>query len=302
MNRLLSLTCFACTALATELALAQGVPGAAPPAADEPLAPAAEEPPPAAAAPSQPENAPRPPAAAPAPQPMPPMGPPAQSPWAPRAAQSPVQDTKPAEPLPPAEPPRWMAWLGLRTGFVNNKGYDPFAENDMLAQGSLGVSRSLFTMKPLSFAAALSFEGGGRSSTARGEATTLQTYRLMLGPEARWHLIPELYLFARPSAGVLRTVASLDEGSTGTTLYARDWLLAVDATAGAAFAFWDLRGKNQDFRMWIVVDGGYGWAQGSDLALAPDEASGAPQRTASLDLGELAVRGPFFRGALAASF
>jgi hypothetical protein len=190
----------------------------------------------------------------------------------------------------------------MRTGFVASPGFDPFAESDLLLQGSLGVSRSFLVSKPLSFAGVLAFDGGGRRATARGEVTSLQAYRLMLGPEARWHLLPELYLFGRPSAGVLRTVASLEEGSTGTTLYARDWLLALDATVGGALAFWDLRSKSQDFRPWLVADGGYGWAPSSELSLQPDADGSAPKRTASLELGSLALRGPFFRVAVAASF
>ena len=150
-------------------------------------------------------------------------------------------------------------------------------------------------------AGALTGDVGTRSATARGAPTSLYALRLLLGPEARWHLMPQLYLFARPSAGVLRTVAQLDEGSTGATLKASAWSFAVDATAGAAFAVIDLRRHAGDLRFWLIADGGYGWAATSDLLLAPEDDTG-PKRTAELDLGELALGGPFFRIAAAATF
>lgn len=317
------------TLLASSWALAQAAPPSPPAAKPVPEKPAAEKPPAAKPAPEPPARAGEspevkealeapaeaaPPAtappvgpAAPAPAPMGPTpypwGPPgtAVPPGSPSVAPAPAEEPA-EEPLPPAGPPDWQASLGLRTAFHSSSSFDPFSENNVFPQGSLGLSRRLLTREPFSLALALGFDGGMRESTARGAPTKLEAYRILAGPEARWHWLPELYFFARPSVGVLRTVASLEEGTSGTTLSAKSWLLAIDASAGAAFAFADLRRHAGDLRFWIVVDGGYGWSGSSDLALAPEDDASAPQRTANVDLGSLALRGPFFRGAVAASF
>lgn len=266
--------------------------------------PAAEPPP---SEPPAPKPAPAP-AAAPAAAPAPAPPPAAYSPWitapagAPAAPASPVADAEPEAPLPPAGPPGWQAWLGVRTSFFTGTGYDPFSANDTFVAGSVGASRRLLTSDKLSVAAALGFDFGTARENARGEATTLSTWRVTLGPEARYHLLPTLYAFVRPSAGVQRSVATLEEGSTGASLAAKDWLLAVDGSAGAAWSFLDLRKQNLDLMFWLVADGGYGFTQSSDLLLEPESDSSAPERTAALNLGELSASGPFFRIALAGTF
>jgi len=294
------------------LARAQAAPPEPGPTTTEPAAEDATEPtvepetteaPPTAAPPTTvapmvaPAVAPAPPPATPYPWTPPGAAAPAPAPTAP----APV-DTKPEEPLPPAGPPGWQAFIGIRTAWHTGAGFDPFSENNVMTGVTLGASRRVMTSGPFSFAGALTFDGGTRKSTARGAPTSLQSFRFLLGPEARWHLIPELYVYLRPSAGVLRSVASLEDSSTGTTLYAKNWVLAADATAGAAFAFADLRRVSGDLRFWVMADGGYGYATTTDLALAPEEDAGAPQRTAALDLGELSLSGPYFRLSAAATF
>lgn len=254
-----------------------------------------------------------PPSPAPAPAPAaeaPPASPPQQySPWIaptrPAPTTTPAVDSAPAEPdepLPPAPPPGWFGSIGVRTTYVTHTGFDPFATNDALTQGSLEFSRRLWMQSSLSVAAGIEFDFGSRTATARGEETELDTWRLTVGPELRWNLFPQLFLYAQPSVGVSRSVATLADGTTGTDLHARSWDIALDGAAGAAFAFWDLRNRSSDLRFWLVGEGGYAWTDSSDLALSPDEGSGAPERTEPLDLGELALRGPYFKVAVAASF
>lgn len=260
---------------------------------DEPETAPAAAPAPASATGPAPAAAP-----APGPAPQPPYG--WQAQWAPQAV-APV-DQAPDKPLPPAGPPRWQAWLGARNTFVTSTGYDPFATDNALVQFSVGGSRSLFSHGHLSFAVGATFDAGTSTASARGAPTTLETYRVLAAPEARWILIPQLYLFARPAVGAVRTAVSLDEGTSGVTLHSRAWRVAVDLDAGAAFAFADLRGKAGQLRFWVIADGGYAWTQAQQLSMAPDADSGAPVRTASLDLGTLRLGGPYFRGAVAATF
>ncbi len=265
---------------------------------------APEETPPPAPTPSAPAPTPRPSASAPAPSASPYGAPYWYRPTTPPAAKAePVEDTAAEEPpLPPASPPGWFGSIGVRTEYVTDTGFDPFAENDALIQGSIGLSRRVWMQGPLSVAGALQFEFGSRKATARGEPTQLDNWRLTAGPEVRYNIVPMLFAYVRPSAGVSRTVASLDDATAQTTLYARSLDLELDGAAGLAFAFWDLRNRSGDLRFWLVGEGGYGWSSSSDLALSPDEGSGAPERTEPLDLGKLALRGPYFKVAIAASF
>ena len=216
-------------------------------------------------------------------------------------------DQGPSEPEKPPRPKSlylgWQALIGARTAFINNAGLDPFSDNDVVPQFSLGAARTVYTKDKLSLAAVAFWDFGIQRGDARGEATELEVHRLSLGPEARFHLAPEAYLYARPSAAAIRSIARVDETTTGTTLYARHWSFGVDAVAGGAFELLDLSGEKGELRFFVHAEGGYGWSTSSDLRFAPDEEdSNAPQRVAALDLGTLALRGPLFRVMLSAAF
>ncbi|MEZ4221929.1 MAG: hypothetical protein R3B13_13435 [Polyangiaceae bacterium] len=221
----------------------------------------------------------------------------------PSATPEPQADQVESPPRKKSAYPGWQLFAGMRGAFVGNEGYDPFAEKDFMGQGSLAVGRTVYTQGNLSVAGMLFYDGSGHESTARGEATRIALHRFTLGPELRFHLLPQLYLYARPSAGPLRAAARLDEGATGTELYAADWLIAVDGFAGVAGELLDLSGAKGELRIWAAAEGGYGWTSSMDLQFTPDEdVGGAPQRTAAVDLGTFAARGPAFRGMVGVSF
>jgi hypothetical protein len=276
-------------------------------AEDEAAQPEAGQPPPldAGPAPAPPGGPPTPPYGA-APMQGPFYGPvPHALPAAPPQADAP----KAAEPEPePEEPegiviPRWNVALGARTMFVTSPGYDPFSEDNRLIEFSIGGGRTVYSQGAFSIAAVAFYDGSVRQSVVRGEATELESHRLSLGPEVRGHVLPLLYAFARPSPAVLRTIARLDETTTQTTLHARSWTFGFDAVAGLAFRALSFGRGETATRLWVIGEGGYGWAAANDLSLAVDEDdSASPQRTAPVDLGALALRGPMFRVLVAATF
>jgi hypothetical protein len=226
-------------------------------------------------------------------------------------AAPPPQADRPVQPEPPEEPeepegiviPRWQLSVGVRTAFVTNAGYDPFSDNDVLVQFSVGAGRTFYSQGMFSVAAIGFYDFSNQQSTARGQPTELEVHRLSLGPEVRAHLMPVLYAFARPSAAALRTSASLQEATANTTLYARAWTVGFDVTAGAAFRVVSSGRGESAARFWLVGEGGYGWSSSSDLRLATEpEDETAPQRVAEVSFGTLALRGPLFRISLAATF
>jgi hypothetical protein len=276
-----------------------------PPEAPPPEPPTTAAPPPPAAAPPT-EAAPAPPrvspAAPPPGYPTPYWGTPAPAPEAP-----PQADT-PSEPEEPEEPegiviPRWQIAAGVRTAFIANEGFDPFSDDDRFFQVSLGGGRTVYSQGFLSIAAIGFYDTATSSSNVRGESTELEVHRISLGPELRAHVLPMLYAFVRPSPAAIRSIARLDESTTNTTLYARAWTFGFDATAGVAFRAISFGKQESSPRLWLIGEGGYGWASSSDLRLAPDpDDDSAPERVAEVNLGTLAVRGPMFRVLVAATF
>jgi len=202
-----------------------------------------------------------------------------------------------------------LAFGGARVAKVSSKGFDPFADSDELVQFDLGVGGTLLSSGNLSLAGLFLYDIGGRSGTARGAKSELTVHRVTLGAEGRYHFFRQLFVFGRVAPGVVHSIASIADQSTGVDQReARDWVFATDLSAGASLAMSNWRGSASKRKMnaWFTVDGGYGFAGETDLKLAPDappgEEGGGPQRGEPVDMGTLSLRGPFMRVAFVLSY
>ena len=179
-----------------------------------------------------------------------------------------------AEPL-GSHQPHIEASLGARVSKVSDKGYDPFASSDELAQLSLGVAGTVVASGRLALGAVGFWDYGGHSATARGEATSLTLQRLTVGPELRYHVITPLYVFAHALPAFAYTEASLDDSVAAATRYARHWAYGVDGAVGAAYELFGMRsGESIRPRLWATAEGGYGYLSATRLSLRPDAGSG----------------------------
>lgn len=198
-----------------------------------------------------------------------------------------------------------QASLGVRTSLVGAEGYDPYAENDVLTQGSLGLSHTLFADGDWSVAGAGGFDFGGSSSTVRGAHSELDLYRFSVAPELRFHLIPRLYLLGRVGPTLTRDRVKISDAATQADLSSAGWTFGFDSALGVAFeAIGKPSGNHQGVRGWIQLEFGYGWSAPREVNLEAtgEDAAQAPQRVAGLDMPDLALRGPAAKLSVAASF
>jgi hypothetical protein len=252
------------------------------------------------------------PAPAPAPLPAPtPEQMPAQFP-APMPAQFPAPMPAPMPAQMPAQlleetaepalrPPIWEVTAGVRTFFIKDPGFDPFSSNDGFVQFALSGTRAIVRNDRLAFVAGVGLDVGSSSASARNAPSSLSLTRLSALAEGRYQPWQRFYLFARLAPGLLHGTATIDDGAApaGSELTASFDAFSLDAGVGAAFCLSPVGAARVG--VWLVADGGYGWAPSEHLLLAPT--LGADQNKAgTLDLGTLAPRGGFFRIALALGF
>jgi hypothetical protein len=250
------------------------------------------------AAPSTPEAAP--PAPPPAPLAPPPPG---------RAREPDVDAIEEAEASEPddgllgSHQTHYTLQFGVRTAFISNPGFDLFSEDDVYAQVSFGAGRVLIAEGPLSVAALVGWDFGKTESTVRGAKSDFNQHRLWLGGEVRYHVLRRLYAFVRLAPALLNTQASLKDPIAQAEREAGGWGFGADGSAGAAFeVLGKASGQSSHGRGWVTADGGYGWTESEGLSFSASEDVSAPTRTASLDLGDLALRGGFFRVGVAVTF
>ncbi len=197
----------------------------------------------------------------------------------------------------------WRYEIGYRGAFVASAGYDPFSNNDYFPQLSMTASRTVYAWGPWSFAPGLSWDYGKTGASARGSPSSLEVHRLTVPLEGRLHFGPWGYAFVRGAPGVALESAEIDDPSAPAALTKNAWLLATDLSAGYAYPFVSRPDTSAPVvRVWVQADGGYGWVQDHHLALSPALPAGDPRIVDGIDLGTLALRGPFFRLQVAASF
>ena len=188
----------------------------------------------------------------------------------------------------------WQGQVGVRSTFVTDPGFDPFATDNALTSFSLGMSRTLFEQDAFSLAPGLFWDFGSRSATARGDETSLSAHRLGLGLEGRCHLAPWMYALVRVTPSAIQQSARLSDPLAAAPYVASAWTFGLDASAGAAF----LLGPHSSSalaRWWLAAEGGYGYAGSGSLLMRPELASDDPRRTGDIHLGSVALGGPFFR-------
>ena len=207
-----------------------------------------------------------------------------------------------AEPL-SAHQPHVEASLGVRASKVSDAGFDPFADSDELVQVSLGLGGTVLRADRLSLAAVGFWDYGERGSTARGAQSSISVHRLTVGPELRYHVITPLYVFAHVLPAFAHDKASLDDSLTSAPRSTQHWSYGADFALGAGCEVYGEH--NTDWRrprLWVIAEGGYGYLGSTKLHLAPEAGHGAPERTASVDLGSLSLAGPYLRLSAAVSF
>jgi hypothetical protein len=193
--------------------------------------------------------------------------------------------------------------FGIRTSFIPNEGYDLFSKDNDLVQISLSFGRTVLAMGDTSLDASIIYDWGPSVSTVRGAETSIDVHRVSLGLEGRYHLFRRLYFFGRLAPGAVRFDADLQDGGADVLRESGDWLFSADLGAGAAFEFiGEPRGMSNRPRGFLVADGGYGWTTSSSLDFVAAEGQPAPARLEPLELGELALRGGYFRVAASITY
>ena len=192
--------------------------------------------------------------------------------------------------------------LGRRYDFVAHEGYDPYSNDNVLGQFTVQAKHVLFASGPLSFAATAGWDFGATDSAVRGQATELSMYRLSLGGEARYHLLPWAFVFGRVAPGMLSVSTELNSGSAGVELQDSAYGLSLDSALGLQVALFGRRGAAQrGVRLWGVVEGGYSLATTQEVRLAPSDDAG-PERQAERRLPDVAVGGATLQASLALTF
>jgi len=187
--------------------------------------------------------------------------------------------------------------VGVRTTYVRDAGFDPYSTNDALVQGTVGATRTLKVRWPFALAIGGRWDFGGATGTARGSETNLSVHRLLVPVEGRFHLGGrDGYVFVRLAPGALHLSGTVKDGSLGTPLSASGWTPALDASVGYAWLVGPRsHPERHRVRFWLFPELGYAWSGSKAMPMTPSVGADDPRQYGTLQMPDLAMRGPFFR-------
>ena len=197
----------------------------------------------------------------------------------------------------------WQAYAGVRASWISENAYDPFDDDNLFPQLTIGANRAFVISPMFSFAPGVLYETGVTEQEARGADSELIAHRFGGVAEGRLHVGRDLYVLAKLVPQAILTRAYLSEASSPERLQQTTWRFGIDATAGAAWNFpRSLGSANRLPQFWLVGEVGYGWAMSKDLELSPDVDEDDPQARMKLDLGRMSLRGVLMRVNVAVAF
>ena len=197
-------------------------------------------------------------------------------------------------PLPPHSREHVAVALGVRVGFLRDRGVDPYSTNDMLAQSSLGASGTFWHRRPFSLAATFAWDYGARQSQARGVESSLNAHRLTAGLRVGWELADLLTIYGRAAPGAVHLVGKLDDTTTGLSQTADPWTWSVDLAAGAILPLANLGTSTFPVNFQVFGEGGYGFAGRADMTFHANLPDGDRRRVTGTTLPSLSPSGGYF--------
>lgn len=124
--------------------------------------------------------------------------------------------------------------LGARGVVLPNRGFDPYAANNVLGQLSLAAGPTFARAGDVSFSALGQWDVGTATATTRGDQASLTMHHLAVALEARWQVVRRLGLFAKIAPGAVHLRGSFTDPVFERPLVSRSWAFEFDATAGLA--------------------------------------------------------------------
>ncbi len=201
--------------------------------------------------------------------------------------------------LPAATLPRVDVWVGVRDELIKSRSYDPYSTDDQLPMFQARAGVGLGALGAAGLAGVASVALGDSSASDRGAATDLHVLRLGLGPELRVPVLDRLYVLGRVQPEAVHVSTELHDDIGSALLKDSSWSFGLDAALGAALRLVDIpTGENTPgLGVFVRVEAGYSWTASQHVRLAAS-GSDAPLRSAPLGLGELALSGASFGGAI----
>jgi hypothetical protein len=182
--------------------------------------------------------------------------------------------------------------VGARLSSATHKGLEPYMYEPITGEVVGRLSATVSATDPWALAVAVQAGGFSRNDEVRETDTSLFIMHFGAGPEARYHMHPRVFAYARVIAGAELAKVSLGSDTDATNSVAKDsnWAFFGDANLGVALRFaGSSDGRKRLPRAWAFLEGGgrFATTHKAELELGDD----GPNRAEAIVLPKFSTNG-----------
>jgi hypothetical protein len=189
---------------------------------------------------------------------------------------------------------------GLRMMVLPNRGFDPYADGDLLPMVGIGLGVPVFQRRGFILGAHAEYDFGRSTANARDARADIGLHRIALGLEPHARIASRLEVFARLEGEAFHLRAGLDLAGQ-TPLIARAWTFGLETALGLSLQLTDPH-EAQTARWYLTAQGGYSFAAEAAMRFSADLPADDPRRVGVLDLPAFKPQGAATRLGVAVAF
>lgn len=201
---------------------------------------------------------------------------------------------------PPRSRPEFNISAGARGMIMPSRGFDPYASNNFMLQGSVGLGLTVARLGNASILLFAEYDAGSRDATARGESASLTLHRLSGGAETRYQLGRRFFLAARVAPAAMYLHGSINDATIDRPLVSNAWTWGLDVSGGGGLLLGSTGERGAKFH--LTLDFGYTFAGESQMSYAPAASDDDPRKYGSVMLPAMKPAGATSRLGLAVAF
>lgn len=180
---------------------------------------------------------------------------------------------------------------GAVIGWILDPAFDLFQSKNAYLAWEARAALGLWASGPMSLAVTANYNATATEGDVRGTPSSLTYSRMHLGGEARYHIVPRIYSYARLDLGAFVARSRIGETGSPTRLQLDGAGLSGAVNLGAAVRVaGSADGRVRSPRVHLFTEGGVGYA--SPLSLHYEMAPEGALRPAPVHLGKLSAGGP----------
>ena len=197
-----------------------------------------------------------------------------------------------SRPTRPAPPEMFDASVGLRTQWVQHKGFEPFtSNNNVLSASAIQLTYRPLFRAPFGVSVGVDWDAGNSSGSVRNRSTELSIHRLSAVVRAEYQVLAPWRFYLRAAPGAQANIAQLHDNDLGVDQRRSAWTWSVDASIGTIVRVLTMPTSSRPVYSHFFAEFGYSFAGETSMRMTPQLDADDTRTITGVTLPNMSTRG-----------